>query len=355
MSGTPLISKIMDTNKYRYCFIDSSYLVRRNAWGCSRGREPGEYNFLDVVKSSIQTINKLSRDYGVSSDKFILVFDSWSKDYQGYYRSWLLKDKVTYKSSRKFESVDELKRMEQDPNVTEQELHDYACRLYENQQRMEALKVMKNLGKIGIPAIWAESFEFDDIAYMAGVLMSNEDKPSVIVTKDSDLKYCTTPKLDYFSLPTGGSDPEITTYDQMWSEVPDSYKPALEEGAKNGFGSGLYYFKAIMDSLGDGHNDLSKTRRPKTNGLKVIGEVLAGDYTNVLDIDLFRRQIETFQVFNFPKAMEAYQTICSIPKIGHYADMDDFKTFCDSIGLTGISDSYYQEFLSHLEPKLFSE
>jgi hypothetical protein len=89
--------------------------------------------------------------------------------------------------------------------------------------------------------------------------------------------------------------------------------------------------------------------------LKVIGEVLSGDYKNITDIDLFHRQIETFQVFNFPKAMEAYQAICSIPKIGHYASIDDFRAFCGTTGITGISDTYYQEFLGHLEPKLFSE
>jgi hypothetical protein len=53
--------------------------------------------------------------------------------------------------------------------------------------------------------------------------------------------------------------------------------------------------------------------------------------------------------------MEAYQAICSIPRIGHYTNIDEFKAFCASIGLTGISDNYYQEFLGHLEPKLFSE
>ena len=76
----------MDFNKYRYCFVDTSYLVRRNGWVVSKGKEPGEYNYLDIVKMSIQTINKMARDCGMTADKFVLVFDSWSKDYEGYYR-----------------------------------------------------------------------------------------------------------------------------------------------------------------------------------------------------------------------------------------------------------------------------
>ncbi len=351
-----LILELMETNnKYRYCFIDTSYLIRRNGWACSHGREPGEYNYLDIVRSSLQTIRKLSRDYGVCADKYILVFDTWSKNYQGYYRSYLIKDYVTYKSSRTFETVEGLKELEKKPGVTEEEIKEYAFKLYENQQRMDAKSTMKTLGQIGIPAIWAESFEFDDIAYMAGVLMINEDKPSIIVTKDSDLQYCTTPKLDYFSLPTGGSDPKIITYDEMWEQIPEQYKADLVEQCKNGFGSPLYYYKAISDSLGDGHNDLQKTRRNKTNGVAVVGEVLKGDYKNVSNIDLFQLQLSTFRVFDYPNAMEAYTAICSIPKIGHYATVDEFKTFCTGLGLTGITEEYWWSFMSGLDQKLFTE
>lgn len=347
----------MDTNKYRYCFIDSSYLIRRNGWACSRGKKPGEYNALDIVRMSIQTINKMARDYGVTADKYILVFDAWSKDYQGYYRSYMIKDFVEYKGSREpFPSIQGLRDLQQKPGVTAEELEKYAGKLYENQARADAKKIMKELGRIGIPAIWTDSFEFDDIAYMAGVLMVNEDKPSVIVTKDSDLKYCTTPMLDYFSLPTSGSQPEFITYDQMWESVPEDLKELLVANSKKDFGSALYFYKALLDSLGEGHNDLTKTKKTRHNANTAIARILGNnDYQDVEKPEIFLKQLETFKVFNFPKAMDAYQTICSIQTKGHYASISEFRDFCKTYGLTDISDAYYQSFLDRLDQKLFSE
>lgn len=343
----------MDSNKYRYCFIDSSYLIRRNGWACSRGKQPGEYNSNDIVRMSIQTINKIARDYGITADKYLLVFDSWSREYQGYYKNTII---GTYKTDRKFETVEELKRMEQDPNVSKEELEKYANKLYENVQRNEAKKTMKTLGKIGIPAIWTESFEFDDLAYMFGVFMSNEDKPSVIVTKDSDLMYCTTQMLDYFSLPTGGSKPVTITYQDMWSTVPEDLKQLLVDNSKNDFGSPLYFYGALINSLGESHNNLSVTKKPTVGRNEAIKRMLSNnDFSVLTDKDLFFKQLDTFKVFNFPKAIDAYQTICGIKTIGHYASLDDFHNFCNSIGLSGISDSYYQGFLSRLDQKLFSE
>jgi len=345
----------METNKYRYCFIDASYLIRRNSWACSRGKQPGEYNAIDIVKMCIQSTNKLARDYGVTADKYIMVFDSWSKEYQGYYRAYLIKDYVTYKSSRKFETIEELKRMEADPNISQEEIQKYAYRLYENQQRMDAKKILKNLGGIGIPAIWTESLEYDDLVYLAGIFMINDDKPSVIVTKDSDLKYCTTPNLDYFSLPTSGSKPEIITYDTMCAEIPENLREPLYLAAKKEYGSALYLYKALTDSLGDGHNDLERTKKYRTSTNQVILEILQDNYDNVEKKDLFLKQLETFKVFNFPKAMDAYQTICSIKGNGHYASIEDFHKFCDYYGIQGISDEYYQGFLNRLDQRLFSE
>lgn len=345
----------MDSNKYRYCFVDTSYLVRRNGWVVSKGKTPGEYNYLDIVKMSIQTVNKMARDYGVTADKFIFVFDAWSREYEGYYRSWLIKDIIEYKGSRTFETVEGLKELEAS-GASEAELRYYADRLYANQQIKDAKKMLMSMGPIGIPSISVESFEFDDLVYMAGVLMVREDKPSVILTKDSDLQYCTTPGLDYFKMPVSGSDPEFITYQEMWDRVPDDLKESLIARSIPDYGSALYYYKALLDSLGEGHNDLKKTKRPRKNANRVLHEILVDDnWDNVVDKDAFLRQLESFKVFEFPKAFEAYQAICSIPQCGHYASTQEFENFCQATGLQGISSEYYQTFLNRLDQKLFSE
>lgn len=347
----------METNKYRYCFIDSSYLIRRNGWAVSRGKKPGEYNAMDIVRMCIQSINKMARDYGVTADKYILVFDTWSKEYQGYYRSYLVKDFVTYKGSRQdFPTVQGLLELKEKPGITGQELSEYADKLYENQQRVEAKKVLKNLGGIGIPSLSVESFEYDDLIYMASILMVNEDKPSVMVTKDSDLQYCTTPALDYFSIPTSGSEPKFITFQEMWNTVPVELQGLLSGASLGNFGSALYFYKALLDSMGDGHNDLLKTRKIRHDANKAIYRILsAQDYQDIENPELFKKQLETFKVFDYPKATDAYQAICRIPGMGHYASIADFRDFCNKTGLKDISDSYYQGFLERLDQKLFSE
>lgn len=307
---------------------------------------------------SIQTINKIGRDYGVTADKYVLAFDSWDSQYSGYYRTYLLEQAgVVYKSSRKFPTVKGLIELSESPDVTKEEVEKYAYELYANQQQIEAKKVLKSLGRIGIPSIWTESLEFDDLAYMAGVVMGKSEKPSVIVTKDSDLAYSVTPELEYFRLPTGGSKPETLTYEQMWDTVPGDVKPVLEQivNSGNDFGSPLYLYKAILDSLGAGHNDMARTGARGHSFEKVAKEVLSDNYTHVTDPELFKKQLDTFKVMKFPSAINAYQTLCGLTGIGHYPGIPEVQKFFTENEILGITDQYYQGFLDRLDQKLFTE
>ena len=72
----------------------------RNVFAASRGKKIGEIGPNDVVRMTIQTLNKMSRDHGISVDKYIFVRDQWSREYQGYYRTHLLRG--SYKDTREY-------------------------------------------------------------------------------------------------------------------------------------------------------------------------------------------------------------------------------------------------------------
>ena len=68
-------------NKYKYGLIDLSYILMRNVYAAARGKKIGEFGPNDVIRMTIQTLNKMSRDHGISVDKYIFVRDQWSREY----------------------------------------------------------------------------------------------------------------------------------------------------------------------------------------------------------------------------------------------------------------------------------
>lgn len=59
-------------NRFLYSIVDFSYVLTRNLFAVARGKKIGEFNAGDVMRMTIQTINKLARDYGISADKVSL-------------------------------------------------------------------------------------------------------------------------------------------------------------------------------------------------------------------------------------------------------------------------------------------
>lgn len=334
-------------NKYKYGFIDLSYILMRNVYAASRGKKVGEFTPADVVKMTIQTLNKMSRDHGISVDKYIFIRDQWSREYQGYYRTYMLKG--LYKSTREYMTKDKLREMENDPNVTPEELEEARLKLYINEVKTESKNIIINyLKNFGVPCIGVEGYEFDDIAYVAAAMLySASDKPSVIITKDSDLTYSLTPKMDYFRIPTGGSKPQIITYEEMYNTIPEEIKSR---------GVNLYYYKAYLDSLGEGHNDMLKTKKDYLDPTNVILQILNGDYSGLEDYEVFCKQFDTFRVETFPNFQEVQRIIANdLDKIGKIGTLEEFKDFCEEYDITGISDRYFSEFINRFDTSLYGK
>lgn len=336
-------------NKYQYTLIDLSLLLSRNVYACSRGKKAGEYSAADAVKMTIQTINKIARDYGITSDKVILIADSWDEKYGGYYRTWLLKG--NYKDSRTWMTPEKFQEIQEDPNSTEEDIEKASNELYLNQVKQEAKRILKTeTSRIGLPCIGVPGLECDDLCYIISSVLytTKATKKSVIVTKDSDCMYCTSPMVDYFRLPVGGSKPEIRGYTEIYTTlVPSELR---------GQGLSLYEYKSIWDSLDGGHNDMRKTRAPRTDLTEVISEVMGGNYSGVSDVDLFLKQYQTFRLETFPMIDQAVKEVTTkLPTVGHLGDLSEFHEFCSTHGITGISDRYYTDFITRFEEKLFTE
>lgn len=332
--------------RYKYAFLDMSYFLMRNMFAVSKGKKKGEFTAGDVIRCTIQSINKIPRDYGITADKFILVYDKWSKEFGGYYRTYLLKG--LYKTSREYITSEKLEEMKNNPSISPEEIEAAELKLYSNEVRTKAKwGMIKELKNFGIPCIGVEGWEFDDLAYLAAcMLYSQDDKPSVIITKDSDLTYSLTPKMDYFRIPTGGSKPEVITYDEMYSNIPSELKGKIS----------LYQYKAFLDSLGEGHNDMTKTRKNNINVTEAILRILNEDYSDIKDYDTFMKQYNSFSIENFPNLQQAQRIITNeIDRVGRLGTLEEFHKFCNDYEITGISDRYFSEFISRFDPKLFSD
>lgn len=346
-------------NRYKYALVDMSYILVRNLKAISAGKKIGEYNEGEVLRITIQTIKKIIRDYGITADKYIFIYDKWDKEIGGYYRTYFLKDFVAYKGTRVYVNEAYVRELEQklsgiDPNNTEEieklkkEIEVAKVQSYENLIKYKAKEAMINdLGNIGLPCLGLEGWEFDDLAWLSTCLLINEpdNRANIIITKDSDLQYSLSPKMDYFKIPTGKSTPKIITYEEMMKTIPQKI---LEKKVS------LYDYKSFLDSLGTGHNDMKPTVTSNRPVDDIILSILEGDYSDV-NKDQFIAQFKSFDLHNFGKLDKAFSIINNdYKKCGHLGDLEQFHQFCNKYDIHSISDRYYQELINNFNPLLFS-
>src|SRR5574344_1138649 len=340
----------MINNHYKYAFIDISYILNRNMFAISSGKSVGEYDSSDVVKSVLQSINKLKKDWNISAAKLILLKDRWMKDFPGYYTARVLDG--GYKTERgNFTDDDEnrifidkdiLDKIKNDPKSTKKDIEKAEAKYYKNCQFMEAKYILTNeLGIFGIPSITFEGWECDNLFWLASNVLISDNKNSVVITKDSDLKYSLSPNMDYFKIPRAGDKGLIITYDQMLNTIPSSLRDKVS----------LYNYHAIIDSFGGGHNDLTKLKVYGKNDDKVAAEILSGITKNITDVELFEKQFSTFNIENYPEYEEAKSFMTNrLSKFGRISQVNDFLLFCKKYNINFYSGNNY--FYSQLTDSL---
>lgn len=341
----------MISNTYYLGIVDLSYILSRNVFSVSKDKKPGEYTEGDILTTTIWSLNKLARDFGVSCDKLVMFADRWDSALGGYYRNYILRDVVAYKGSRRYMNEALLEEIRSNPASTKEEIEKAEAELYQNQVKTKAKWAMiDGFKEIGIPVVMVPAWEADDLAWLFAGLSYGKTggKKSVLITKDSDQLYSLTPELDYFKLPTNGSDPKIITYDEMYKSIPEEVKK---------WGVSLYNYNALQNALGVTHNDMGVSRKPHTDPLQVMVEVLRGDYSNIDNRELFDKQLESYDISKFPRFDEACELINNyLPGAGHYdSDLSKFHEFCKKYGITKVSDKYFKDFISRFDQKLFTE
>jgi hypothetical protein len=351
----------MISNKYKYAFVDFSGILQKNLFGVSKDKKPGEYTAGDLIRSCIYTFNKIYRDFGVSADKMVLLLDKWDGG-KGYITTQILGG--AYKDSRgdiesekgkanplgTYMTKEKYEAMKSDPTVSKEDLDEAYEKLYKNDVRQAAKRaIAQNLKLFGVPSLSVPGWEFDNLAYLASMMLfSIDDKPSIIVTQDSDLNYSTTPKCPVLKLPRSGQDPQIITYDEMYNEIPEDLRDQIS----------LYAYKSYWDSLGatGSHNGMRRTKKQYCDANQVIQEILHGDYTNVEDVDLFKKQLSTFDISKYPRFEEAKRNITDLlPTCGRLGTLKEWHDFLDKYEIHGLSDSFFTTFISRFDPTLYTE
>ena len=340
----------MISNNYNLLFLDGSWLLTRNLWVATKDKQIEEFNPGDVARISIQTIAKLAKDWGIDSSKVLVIFDKWSRVYNGYWRSWMIRDFVQYKGSRKFITEQTIEEMENDPNVTEEELQKARRELATNRVKFKAKEIMINeFPKIGIPSYFYEGLEFDDIVSIASFQLYQPDgKPNVIFTKDSDLQYSTCPNCIWACPPKSGeTEPKILTYDDMYYQIPEPLRRS---------GLSLYNYNALMNAAGFmGHNDMGVAKKSHTDSVQALLRIMSGNYSDLENVDMFKAQLASYDLSQFPDIEKVKEDISKFDKIGHYGTLDDFHKFCADNNVTQVSDRYYTAMRDRFDQKLFTE
>lgn len=338
-------------NKYKYGICDLSYILSRSNFSYTAHiTNPDDFNPGDVVKSFIQTLNKCARDFDVTCDKYILFKDTWSKEYKGYYRTKLLGG--NYKDSRVYVTDEIYNQIKSDPNSSQEEIDKTYRELCVNKCKNKAKNIIVyELGKFGIPCISVDSLEYDDLATLTSFYLSShpQDKPSVFITKDSDLKWSTSPSVNWFAIPKSGSKPETYTFESVYNEMPEILRNS---------GIAPYNYNAVRNALGDSHNDMRRTKKDGVNSIEAsIRILLRGDYSDINPefMEVFENQRKSYDLPSFPKYDEAMDKIINVlPVTGRLGSLDEFHDFCKNSNITGISDRYFNEFIGRLDKTLYT-
>ena len=258
--------------KFKYGLIDLSWITSRNTHSIASRTD--NFNSLDVVKMTVQSLNRFTRDLGLQVEGMILLKDTPSE--AGYHRTSIIRESGgnEYKGDRLV-----------------------SPQIY--QIKSEAIEILSNeLSNLGVPTISVPGFEFDDLAT---IISHTQSGPNVIVTKDSDLIYSTSPNCYLWQPPLSGKPARLITYQEAYDEyLPDSFKGVL----------GLYEYFSMQQATGaKGHNGMTRTIKARVKVDGVIKEILSGNYDKVTNIELYNAQKSTFDLPKLPGYGDAIQAI----------------------------------------------
>lgn len=284
-----------------------------------------DFTSMTLVKHFVWTICKFIRD-SFSCNKIILLWDK-----PPYHKTRLLND---YKGTRVHHSKELLDEwdVESDPIGYLQELEDYKYELIKQEAKYF---IINNLDKIGMPSIIHEGYEADDLAWMFGQIIDNEEveQKSAICSVDSDWQYWIGNNVDFLNF----NKSEVWTIDDVNDDC---------EGLIKKLDLSLIEAKQIMDSTFYGHNDLKRTTDCTWKDFEqLVTTIRDKDYSLITDKETFDKNMKSFEIWNYPDFQMVNDKISTaINSDRSYLTLDDWITFHNKYGLD-ITNSYYSNYV----------
>lgn len=338
-------------NEYKYLFCDATYMLRKNlaVLQMQYDKDGTDYDVGTAAKMIFWNVKKLIRDYR-SADCIVMCHDVWGDGgyvtgqvinrYQERLKSEGREEEAPegYKSDRKYFTENDV--TEDMDEATKKSILSDAKR---NKVKRELKNLMMNeMWRFGIINVGVKSYEADVLGYIFASMSYNEDKKCGIVSRDSDWSMALNPKVDFLKLPVGKMEFEVITYNNSINSLPGPLPPGMS----------LYQYMGYRDSLFGSHNHLTRTARHGCKEYETIIKAYNRDYSDIENFELFKVQLSTFNIDEYPNLKDVIGIYQSLPTLGKLSSVEEFREFANKYNI-GISDKYYKDFIERLDPKLY--
>jgi len=311
---------------YKYALIDAQYILTRNF---HQAKKNPNFSQQELVKSFFYSIVKLVRE-DLKCDKVVLLWDKYP-----YHKSTMLED---FKGDRVYHDEKDLEK----PDLTDEERARIAESIRLNKIKGAAKYfILTNLGNFGMPSFMKKGYEADDLAYLFSKNYK-EEKKSVIVSADSDWTSMTSDKVDHY---------------MTKRKVFYTYQYGIEKTSADNV-TDLYELMTIHASLFGSHNNLTQTLTKE--GMKLsyaekIRRAQSGEFEGLINnVDLFKRQVKSFSVMDYPESDKAKNMFYFIDKNGILGSQSAFDDWSFNNGLF-INSQYYKTFIKDLDTSLYDK
>jgi hypothetical protein len=315
---------------FDYALIDAQYILTRNYFAIrgSAYNELSESAYLDLCSSFLRSIINLECE--VQAKKVILLWDTYP-----YYKNDILYGE--FKSDRQYTTEDDV----QEEGIDDEERERRRIDASNLQQRSRAKIILKDLAGIALPSMYKRGFEADDLAYIIAREIKSRGETGVLISRDSDWGFWINDCFSWYNPKTE----EYKTHSDIRKEnnIPEELS--------------LFDYKKYYDSFYGSHNALQQTCTDEMWYKSFIEfyslyKKLGASEELFKDPDLFKRQLESFDIEAYPEFYKLKSMMYYIDKSGRYPSLGNFDEFASEIGLQ-MPSYMYNRLLENLDPTKF--
>lgn len=350
--------------KYKYFIVDAQLVLTRCYYML---KDSDRFGIKSLAESVFYLVAKAVKSVG-GAQKVILLWDKYP-----YHKNEIVSG--SYKGDRKYLTEDDL-----DPTieVTDADIHRMKIYLQlpadekldpkwdefkpimdkinkmqelEKERKKAAAKyyIINHYGNMGMPSLIREGWEADDWCQFISEYLEGDSEISCSYTTDGDWPWFVTDSLHFIKIPKKGNELTIMDRQAVLNIMPLEVRDMK-----------FLHYRAILDSLAGGHNNLQATikkgiTRKKSWGM-IIEDIVKNDNLDeyVDDIEQYKINLKTHDLHSFPDADLVKQEVTNIHTIGNVMSKDEFEEYRMMNGI-GIYSNYYSEFISGLNKELYGK